>query len=375
MGSDQRGDPSSALLEVLDPEQNKNFNDHYLDVDYDLSDVMFITTANSFNMPRPLMDRMEVIRISGYTEDEKLSIAKEHLIGKQMKDHGLKKEEFSISDAAMVELIRHYTKEAGVRSMEREIAKLARKSVKELISSSKKKISITPKNIGDYLGVKKFKYNEAEKEHSVASTTGLAYTETGGDLLSIEAVTMPGKGKISQTGKLGDVMKESIHAAHSFIRSRSVDYGIQPIEFSEQDIHIHVPEGATPKDGPSAGIAIATTIVSAFTGVAVDKDIAMTGEITLRGRVLPIGGLKEKLLAALRGGIKKVLIPKDNLKDLAEIPDNIKNNLEIVPAEHLDEVLKHALVKKLKPIAQKDVIMPAEKAGKSKAKQSDIVKH
>lgn len=344
MGNDFRGDPAAAMLEVLDPEQNKNFNDHYLEVDYDLSDVMFITTANSLNMPRPLLDRMEIIRLSGYTEDEKVAIAIDHLIPKQMKDHGLNKDEIAISEDALRDTIRYYTREAGVRNLEREIAKMTRKAVKEIMMKGKSKITISRKNLGKYLGVRKTSYGEAEKVDQVGVTTGLAWTETGGDLLVIESVTVPGKGHIKYTGTLGDVMKESVQAAHSYVQSRALDFGIKPTKFKQRDIHVHVPEGATPKDGPSAGIAMCTTIVSVLTGIPVKKSVAMTGEVTLRGRVLAIGGLKEKLLAALRGGITTVLIPKENEKDLEEIPDNVKKHLTIIPVEHVDQVLQHALV-------------------------------
>ncbi len=350
MGMDFRGDPSSALLEVLDPEQNTSFNDHYLEVDYDLSNVMFITTANTLNIPAPLMDRMEIIRIAGYTEDEKVEIARRHLIPKQLENHGLKEEEWLIDDAALRTVIRRYTRESGVRNLERELASLTRKAVKELITSKKRKIKVTEKNIDDFLGVPKFRFGEAERENQVGVVTGLAWTEVGGELLTIEGVMMPGKGKMTVTGNLRDVMKESISAAASYVKSRAVDFGIEPPLFDRKEMHVHVPEGATPKDGPSAGIAMVTAIVSVMTGIPVRKDIAMTGEVTLRGRVLPIGGLKEKLLAAHRGGIKKVLIPEENAKDLAEIPDNVKDGLEIVPVSRVDEVLKHALTKKLKPI-------------------------
>jgi ATP-dependent Lon protease len=350
MGHDFRGDPASALLEVLDPEQNKQFNDHYLEVDYDLSEVMFITTANSLNMPRPLLDRMEVIRLSGYTEDEKVGIARQHLIPKQIKDHGLKIEEWSISDDALRGAIRYYTREAGVRNLEREIAKIVRKSVKEIMMGKKTQVHVTNKNLGKFLGVKKYSFGEAEQSDQIGVTTGLAWTETGGDLLVIESVTVPGKGSIKYTGTLGDVMKESVQAAHSYVQSRALDFGIKPTKFKLKDIHVHVPEGATPKDGPSAGIAMCTTIVSVLTGIPVKKNVAMTGEVTLRGRVLAIGGLKEKLLAALRGGITTVLIPKENVKDLEEIPDNVKKGLEIIPVEHVDDVLKHALVRQPEPI-------------------------
>ena len=350
MGMDFRGDPSSALLEVLDPEQNQTFNDHYLEVDYDLSNVMFVTTANTLNIPAPLMDRMEIIRIAGYTEDEKLEIAKKHLIPVAVPKHGLAAKEWSIDDEALLTLIRRYTREAGVRNLEREISNLARKAVKEILTTKKKKIAVNEGNVADYLGVPKYRFGEAETEDQVGAVTGLAWTEVGGELLTIEGVMMPGKGRMTVTGNLKDVMKESISAAASYVRSRSVDFGIEPPLFERRDIHVHVPEGATPKDGPSAGIAMATAIVSLLTGIPVRRDIAMTGEVTLRGRVLPIGGLKEKLLAALRGGLKKVLIPQDNAKDLADIPANVKNALEIVPVSRMDEVLKHALVRLPTPI-------------------------
>lgn len=360
LGQDWRGDPSSALLEVLDPEQNVNFNDHYLEVDYDLSDVMFITTANTLRMPQPLMDRMEVIRIPGYTEDEKVEIAFRHLVPKQMKDHALKKAEWNVSEDAVRDLIRYYTREAGVRNLEREIANLARKSIKEILMKNLKKVSITRRNVAKFAGVRKFRYGEAEAEDMVGVVTGLAWTEVGGDILTIEAVTVPGKGKVIATGKLGDVMKESVQAAESFVKSRSVEFGIKPTLFNRKDIHVHVPEGATPKDGPSAGVAMVTTIVSVLTGIAVRRDLAMTGEVTLRGRVLPIGGLKEKLLAALRAGIKTVLIPSENEKDLADIPDNVKRGLEIIPVATVEEVLRRALTAPLTPI---EWIEPAEPTG------------
>ena len=350
MGADWRGDPSSALLEVLDPEQNATFNDHYLEVDYDLSDVMFVTTANTLRMPQPLLDRMEIIRIPGYTEDEKVEIAKRHLLAKQIKAHGLKKGEWSISDHALRDIIRYYTREAGVRNLEREIANLTRKAVKEvLLDGGNKKIKITSRNLGKYAGVRRYRYGEVEADDLIGVTTGLAWTEVGGELLSIEAVVMPGKGNVTHTGKLGDVMKESVQAARSYVRSRAVALGIKPTIFDRRDIHVHVPEGATPKDGPSAGVAMCTSIVSALTSIPVRKDVAMTGEITLRGRVLPIGGLKEKLLAALRGGLKTVLIPKDNEKDLADIPDNVQRGLKIIPVATVDEVLENALVRR--PVA------------------------
>jgi len=350
IGNDYRGDPSSALLEALDPEQNNTFNDHYLEVDYDLSNVMFVTTANTLNIPGPLLDRMEVIRISGYTEDEKLEIAKKYLVPKQIKDSGLKEAEWSIDDDSIKNIIRHYTRESGVRSLERELSKLTRKAVKEIVTSKNTTVDIKSSNISDYLGVQKFKYGEIEEDDKVGVVTGLAWTEVGGELLSIETLVMPGKGKLELTGKLGDVMKESMRAAKSFVRSKCLDFGIIPPTFDKKDIHIHVPEGATPKDGPSAGIAMVTSIVSALTGIAVRKDVAMTGEVTLSGRVLPIGGLKEKLLAALRGGIKTAIIPDENEKDLKEIPQNVKEGLKIIPVKHVEEVLKIALVSELKPV-------------------------
>jgi ATP-dependent Lon protease len=345
MGQDFRGDPAAALLEVLDPEQNATFNDHYLEVDYDLSGVMFVTTANTLNIPPALMDRMEIIRLAGYTEDEKVEIARRHLIPEQLSAHGLEPGELSIDLPALETLIRRYTREAGVRSLEREIAKLSRKAVKELTTSAKKAIAITGANVEEYLGVPKFRYGEAEAEDQVGVVTGLAWTEVGGEILTIEGVMMPGKGKMSVTGNLRDVMKESIQAANAYVRSRSLDFGIPPPMFEKRDIHVHVPEGATPKDGPSAGVAMVTAIVSVLTGIPVRKDVAMTGEITLRGRVLPIGGLKEKLLAALRAGIKTVLIPDENVKDLAEIPDEVKTKLDIKPVARADDVLKHALLR------------------------------
>jgi len=350
MGSDFRGDPASALLEVLDPEQNSTFNDHYLEVDYDLSDVMFVTTANSLRMQQPLLDRMEIIRISGYTEDEKVEIAKRHLIPKQVKESGLRKGEWSISDDALRDLIRYYTREAGVRSLERELAKLARKATKRIMLENLKTVRVTPRTLGKYAGIRKFRYGETEGEDQVGVVTGLAYTEFGGDLLQIESVTVPGKGNMKTTGKLGEVMTESIQAATSFVRSRATQFGIKPTLFQKRDIHVHVPEGATPKDGPSAGVGMVTSVVSVLTGNPVRRDVAMTGEITLRGRVLAIGGLKEKLLAALRGGVKTVLIPQENEKDLEDIPDNVKRGMEIIPVSHVDEVLSHALVNPLVPI-------------------------
>jgi ATP-dependent Lon protease len=350
LGADFRGDPSSALLEVLDPEQNATFADHYLEVEYDLSDVMFITTANSLRMPQPLMDRMEIIRIPGYTEDEKVEIAKRHLIAKQIEAHGLKENEWTISDGAIRDLIRYYTREAGVRNLERELANLTRKAVRDLVAGKAKKVSVTQRNLEKYAGVRKFRYGEAEKEDAVGIVNGLAWTETGGDILQIESVMLPGRGRMQTTGKLGDVMKESIDAARSFVRSKAVSFGIKPTTFDRKDIHVHVPEGATPKDGPSAGVAMVTSIVSVLTATPVKSDVAMTGEVTLRGRVLPIGGLKEKLLAALRGGITTVLIPEENAKDLADIPDNVKKGLKIIPVSDVEEVLKHALVRPLTPI-------------------------
>ena len=350
MGADFRGDPSSALLEVLDPEQNHTFNDHYLELDYDLSHVMFITTANTLRIPPPLLDRMEVIRLSGYTEDEKIEIAKRHLIRKQMEAHGLKEGEWSISEAALRDLIRTYTREAGVRNLEREIANLTRKATRDIVKSGLKRVGISRRNLEKYAGVRRFRFGEIEAEDLVGVCTGLAWTEVGGELLSIEAVTLPGKGKMTITGKLGDVMQESVQAAASYVRSRSIDFGVKPPRFEKTDIHIHVPEAATPKDGPSAGVAMITAIVSVLTQNPVRKDVAMTGEITLRGRVLPIGGLKEKLLAALRGGIKTVLIPQENEKDLAEIPDNVKRGLDVIAVQVVDEVLAHALVNPLVPI-------------------------
>ncbi|MEA2756822.1 MAG: ATP-dependent Lon protease, partial [Aliidongia sp.] len=355
LGSDWRGDPSSALLEVLDPEQNSSFNDHYLEVDYDLSDVMFVTTANSLRMPQPLLDRMEIIRIPGYTEDEKLEIAKRHLIPKQIEAHGLKKTEWSISDEGLRDLIRYYTREAGVRNLERELANLTRKAIKEILSvKDVTKVTVTRRNLEKYAGVRKFRFGELESEDMVGVVTGLAWTEVGGELLSIEAVVVPGKGKVTATGKLGDVMKESVQAAESYVKSRAGAFGIKRSVLEKKDIHVHVPEGATPKDGPSAGVAMVTTIVSVLTGIPIRRDVAMTGEITLRGRVFPIGGLKEKLLAALRGGIKTVLIPKDNEKDLAEIPDNVKRGMTLIPVAHVDEVLMHALVRPLVPVEWED---------------------
>ena len=364
IGNDYRGDPSSALLEALDPEQNTTFNDHYLEVDYDLSNVMFVTTANTLNIPGPLLDRMEVIRISGYTEDEKMEIAKKYLLPKQIKENGLKIGEWTVSDEALKDIIRYYTRESGVRSLEREISKLARKGVKDIVTKTKDIIKIDEKNLNDYLGIKKFKYGEIENKDGTGIVTGLAWTEVGGELLTIESVIMPGKGKMEITGKLGEVMQESVKAAKSFVRSRCLEYGIIPPVFEKKDIHIHVPEGATPKDGPSAGIAMVTSIVSSLTGIPVKRDVAMTGEVTLRGRVLPIGGLKEKLLAALRGGIKTVLIPDENEKDLAEIPKNVIEGLKIIPVKTVDEVLKVALTKALSPIDWVEIDLSQTQKGK-----------
>ncbi|MFT7254458.1 MAG: ATP-dependent Lon protease [Paracoccaceae bacterium] len=350
MGQDFRGDPASAMLEVLDPEQNSTFSDHYLEVEYDLSNVMFLTTANTYNMPAPLLDRMEIITLAGYTEDEKHEIAKHHLVEKQTKNHGLKPSEFSVSDGALQEMIRTYTREAGVRNLERELAKLARKAVTKIVKKEATNVEVTADNLEEMLGVKRYKYGLAEMHDQIGVVTGLAWTSVGGDLLSIEALSLPGKGRMKTTGTLGDVMKESIEAASSYVRSISPKIGIKPTKFDKIDIHVHVPEGATPKDGPSAGLAMVTSIVSVLTQIPVRKDIAMTGEVTLRGNALPIGGLKEKLLAALRGGIKTVLIPADNEKDLREIPDNVKEGLTIIPVSHVSEVLKHALVRQPEPI-------------------------
>jgi len=365
VGTDYRGDPSSALLEALDPEQNVTFNDHYLEVDYDLSDVMFVTTANTLNILPPLLDRLEVIRIPGYTEDEKVNIANNYLIPKQIKDNGLKNEEWKLDKEVLKDIIQSYTKEAGVRNLEREISKLARKTVKNILTSKIEKLEINSKSLTEYLGVKKFKYDEMESDNKIGVATGLAWTEFGGEILKIESAIMPGKGKMQITGKLGDVMQESVKAAKSYVRSKSLEFGIIPPIFEKKDFHVHVPEGATPKDGPSAGIAMVTAIVSSITGVPVDKNIAMTGEVTLRGQVLPIGGLKEKLLAAHRGRIPKVLIPEDNKKDLVEIPKNILDDLEIITVKTVDEVLKAALIKELIPVEWIDV----ENLPKSKSDQ------
>ena len=350
LGQDFRGDPASALLEVLDPEQNNKFQDHYLELDLDLSDIMFVTTANSLNLPQPLLDRMEIIRLEGYTEDEKVEIAKRHLLPKQIAEHGLKKGEFELTEDGLRDLIRYYTREAGVRTLERELARLARKSLRKILEKEVESVSITPDNLSDFAGVRKFKHGMGEEEPQVGAVTGLAWTEVGGELLTIESVTTPGKGEIKTTGKLGDVMNESVAAAFSFVKARAPHYGIKPSLFHRRNIHIHLPEGAVPKDGPSAGVGMVTSIVSTLSGVAVRPDVAMTGEVTLRGRVLAIGGLKEKLLAALRGGIAKVLIPEENVKDLAEIPANVKDGLEIVPVSHVDEVLTHALCSMPEPI-------------------------
>src|SRR5947199_2810235 len=344
MGADFRGDPSSALLEVLDPEQNHTFNDHYLEVDYDLSHVMFITTANTLNIPPPLMDRMEIIRIAGYTEDEKVEIARKHLIPHAITKHGLDSKEWAIDDEALLTIVRRYTREAGVRNLERELSTLIRKAVKQLILSEKKSVKASADNLADYLGVTKYRYGEVEDKDQIGIVTGLAWTDVGGELLTIEAAMMPGKGRMTVTGNLRDVMKESISAAASYVRSRAVAFGIEPPLFDKRDIHVHVPDGATPKDGPSAGVAMVSAIVSVMTGIPVRHDVAMTGEITLRGRVLPIGGLKEKLLAAARGGIKTVLIPEDNAKDLTEISDAIKGGMTIIPVARLDDVVSKALV-------------------------------
>ncbi|MBU0860901.1 MAG: endopeptidase La, partial [Alphaproteobacteria bacterium] len=345
MGQDFRGDPASAMLEVLDPEQNASFVDHYLEVEYDLSNVMFLTTANSYNMPGPLLDRMEIISLSGYTEDEKREIARQHLLPKVMKNHGLKAKEFSVDDSALTDIARYYTREAGVRNFERELAKIARKAVTKIVKKEVEAVAVTADNLDDYLGVRKHRYGLAEKDDQIGVVTGLAWTSVGGELLSIEALRLPGKGRMKTTGKLGDVMKESIEAASSYVRSISPSIGVKPTKFDTTDIHVHVPDGATPKDGPSAGLAMVTSIVSVLTQIPVRKDIAMTGEVSLRGNAMPIGGLKEKLLAALRGGIKTVLIPEENEKDLVDIPDNVKEGLTIIPVSHVSQVLKHALVR------------------------------
>ena len=379
MGMDFRGDPSAALLEVLDPEQNATFMDHYLEVEYDLSNVMFVTTSNTLNIPPALLDRMEIIRIAGYTEEEKLEIAKRHLLPKAAEHHGLQPKEFEVTEEALYEVIRRYTREAGVRNLEREMNSLARKAVKDLMTSKgKKKVKVTPEVVHQYLGVPKFRYGEAEREDQVGVVTGLAWTEVGGEILTIEALMMPGKGKMTVTGNLRDVMKESISAASSYVRSRATTIGVKPPVFDKRDIHVHVPEGATPKDGPSAGIAMVTAIVSVMTGIPVRKDVAMTGEITLRGRVLPIGGLKEKLLAALRAGIKKVMIPEENVKDLTEIPENVKSGLEIIPVSRMDEVLRHALTRMPEPIEwdeEAEEAAAAARAAAAKAGESPARAH
>ena len=378
LGADWRGDPSSALLEVLDPEQNHTFQDHYLEVDYDLSDVMFVCTANTMRMPQPLLDRLEIIRLPGYTEDEKVTIAKQHLLPKQLTENGLKKSEWSISDSALYDVIRYYTREAGVRNLEREIANLARKAVKEIaITPEIKNIKVTVRNLDKYAGVRKYRFGETEEKDLVGIVTGLAWTEVGGELLTVEAILIPGKGKMTITGKLGDVMQESIQAANAYVRSRAAEFGIEPPLFEKKDIHVHVPEGAVPKDGPSAGVAMVTSMVSVLTGITIKKDVAMTGEISLRGRVLPIGGLKEKMLAALRGGVKKVIIPKDNEKDLVDIPDNVKNGLEIIIASTVDEVLEHALTQSLVPIEWNESDNEAARISNSKEESatSRVVRH
>ncbi|EDZ44149.1 ATP-dependent protease La [Rhodobacteraceae bacterium HTCC2083] len=362
MGQDFRGDPASAMLEVLDPEQNGTFVDHYLEVEYDLSNVMFLTTSNSYNMPGPLLDRMEIIPLAGYTEDEKCQIAKQHLLSKQVKNHGLKADEFTLSDEALREMVRVYTREAGVRNLEREIAKVARKVVTKIVKGEETHVTVTPENLDDYLGVKKYRYGLAEQEDQVGVVTGLAYTSVGGELLNIEALRLPGKGRMKTTGKLGDVMKESIDAASSYVRSIAPQIGVKPPKFEKWDIHVHVPEGATPKDGPSAGLAMVTSIVSVLRGIPIRKDIAMTGEVTLRGNALPIGGLKEKLLAALRGGITTVLIPEENEKDLRDIPDNVKEGLEIIPVSHVSDVLRHALIAVPEPVEWDEVAEEAAAA-------------
>lgn len=378
MGNDWRGDPASALLEVLDPEQNTTFNDHYLEVDYDLSDVMFVTTANTLNMPGPLLDRMEIIRLSGYTEHEKVEIARRHLIDRQLEKHGVKDGEWSISDNALIDLIRYYTRESGVRNLERELANLVRKALKDILMGECESVSVSVQNLEKYAGIKKYRFGEVEADDQVGVVTGLAWTEVGGELLNIESVMVPGKGKMTITGKLGDVMQESIQAARSYVQSRSHTFGIKPPLFNQRDIHVHVPEGATPKDGPSAGVGMTTSIVSVLTGIPVRKDVAMTGEVTLRGRVLAIGGLKEKLLAALRGGIKTVLIPQENEKDLADIPDVIKDNLEIIPVSLVDEVLERALASPMTPIewTEEDEAEAAALASRSGDEGSGgVVKH
>jgi ATP-dependent Lon protease len=374
MGQDFRGDPSAALLEVLDPEQNATFNDHYLEVDYDLSNVMFVTTANTLNIPPALLDRMEVIRIAGYTEEEKTEISRKHLIPNAIKKHGLNGKEWSITDEALQTLVRRYTREAGVRNLERELSNTVRKGVKDIVLGRKAKVVVNEPLLEEYLGPPRYRYGMAETEDQVGVVTGLAWTEVGGELLTIEGVMVPGKGRMTVTGNLRDVMKESISAAASYVRSRAVDFGIEPPLFDRRDIHVHVPEGATPKDGPSAGIAMATTIVSILTGIPTNRDVAMTGEVTLRGRVLPIGGLKEKLLAALRGGIKKVLIPEENAKDLIDLPKSVRDGLEIVPVARMEQVLQHALTRQPVPIVwEEDLKAPLPKGGDEDA--AGVVAH
>ncbi|MEP7316976.1 MAG: endopeptidase La, partial [Sphingomicrobium sp.] len=377
LGQDFRGDPASALLEVLDPEQNSKFQDHYLELDYDLSDVMFVTTANSLDMPQPLLDRMEIIRLEGYTEDEKVEIAKRHLIPKQLEAHGVKDGELEFTDDGLRSILRHYTREAGVRTLERELAKVARKSLRLILEGKVESVSLTDANIADFLGVRRYRYGVSEDEDQVGAVTGLAWTEVGGELLTIEAVTVPGKGQIKTTGKLGDVMQESIQAAMSFVKARAPAYGIKPSIFARKEIHVHLPEGAVPKDGPSAGVGMVTAMVSTLTGIPVRRNVAMTGEVTLRGRVLPIGGLKEKLLAALRGGITKVLIPADNEKDLVEIPASVKDALEIVPVAHVDEVLALALAKPVTPIewTEADELAVEPLASATGGAESPAVRH
>jgi ATP-dependent Lon protease len=375
LGQDFRGDPASALLEVLDPEQNSKFQDHYLELDIDLSDIMFVTTANSLNLPQPLLDRMEIIRLEGYTEDEKVEIAKGHLLDKQIEAHGLKAGEFTLTDEGLRDLIRYYTRESGVRTLEREIAKLARKALRRILEGKAESVVITPETLADFAGVRKFRHGIGEEENQIGAVTGLAWTEVGGELLTIEAVTVPGKGQVRTTGKLGEVMTESIQAAMSFVKARAPAFGIKPSVFQRKDIHIHLPEGAVPKDGPSAGVGMVTAMVSTLTGIAVRREVAMTGEVTLRGRVLPIGGLKEKLLAALRGGITKVIIPAENEKDLAEIPDNVKEGLKIVPVKHVDEVLALALAEPLTAIdwSEADELAAQPPVGSTGAE--DVVRH
>jgi len=374
LGQDFRGDPASALLEVLDPEQNDKFQDHYLELDLDLSGIMFVTTANSLDLPQPLLDRMEIIRLEGYTEDEKVEIAKRHLIAKQVSDHGLKDGEFDLTEEGLRDLIRYYTREAGVRTLEREIARLCRKSLRKILEKEATSVTITPDNLGEFAGVRKFKHGTSEEEAQIGAVTGLAWTSVGGELLTIESVTTPGKGEVKTTGKLGQVMNESVAAAFSFVKARAPSYGIKPSLFQRKNVHIHLPEGAVPKDGPSAGIGMVTSIVSTLSGAHVRPDVAMTGEVTLRGRVLAIGGLKEKLLAALRGGIKTVLIPEENVKDLAEIPDNVKEGLEIIPVSHVDQVLEHALTDMPVPIewSEADDIASQSAPGSGAGGGSDV---